>query len=115
MISLSLFLSLSGERERERERGGGGDSVCGFLNTSEIYKYNVLPGSALANASIRVVVLVQTDFSVRTFFSSSGRFGPNWKAPVRTAPGRAVRSVLTSHGDNNNTNTWLLTMIQVHE
>ena len=30
-------------------------------------------------ASIRVVVLVQTDFSVRTFFSSSGRFGPNWK------------------------------------
>ena len=28
-------------------------------------------------ASIRVVVSVQTDFSVRTFFSSSGRFGPN--------------------------------------
>ena len=31
------------------------------------------------NASIRVVVSVQTDFSVRTFFSSSGHFGPNWK------------------------------------
>ena len=28
-------------------------------------------------ASIRVVVSVQTDFSVRTFFSSSGRFGLN--------------------------------------
>ena len=42
-----ISLSLSGERERERERGGGGDSVCGFLNTSEIYKYNVLSGSAL--------------------------------------------------------------------
>ena len=45
MISLSLSLSLS--LWREREGCGGGDSVCGFLNTSEIYKYNVLSGSAL--------------------------------------------------------------------
>ena len=39
---------------------------------------NILP-EAPDSASIRVVVSVQTDFSVRTFFSSSGRFGPNWK------------------------------------
>ena len=38
---------------------------------------NASQDDVISNASIRVVVSVQTDFSVRTFFSSSGRFGPN--------------------------------------
>ena len=40
---------------------------------------SILSQDSFDIASIRVVVSVQTDFSVRTFFSSSGRFGPNWK------------------------------------